>query len=204
MRKVFFDTETSGLAPGSIGQLSAIIVDDTDGEARVTAKNYFFAMDFITDDAARICGRDLDFYISASKGRRFSDYAQEIKELFTDATLIAHNLKFDENFLSAELWRNRITLKPADRFDTMVYFKDICKIPGKYGKYKNPKLEELVDYFNIDKDKVLVYSQQLFKSEDTFGFHDSRYDTASMFVAFNVYKDMYSGTREWIDAFVKK
>ena len=39
MKKVFLDTETSGLAPGEIAQLSLIIEEET-GEVR--AKNYFF------------------------------------------------------------------------------------------------------------------------------------------------------------------
>lgn len=203
MRKVFFDTETSSLTPGQIGQLSMITLNDN-GE--VSADNYFFEMDYISPSAEDICGRGLDFYKQASAGKRFEDYKDELLEKFTDSTLIAHNLKFDENFLSTEFWRQNIMFKPADRFDTMLYFKDICKIPALKGsKYKNPKLEEVVDYFNIDKAKVLRYSQELFNSTDSFGFHDSRYDTTSMFVFFQIYAEMQRQDGDaWRKAFVKQ
>lgn len=198
MRKVFFDTETTGLSPGQIGQLSVIILGD-DGQP--VGKNYFFKVDYMSDGAAAICNRDVDFYEQASNGEVFSDRASELVDVFKDATLIAHNLKFDENFLSTEFWRTGTSFKPADRFDTMAYFKDICKIPGKYGKYKNPKLEELVDYFGINKEKVLQYTKQLFGNGDDIGFHDARYDTTSMFVAFQVYGETLRGTSDWASVF---
>ena len=93
---------------------------------------------------------------------------------------------------------------PKERFDTMKYFVDICKLPGKYGKYKNPKLEELVNFFNIDKDKVKAYSEKLFGTDDTGGFHDARYDTTSMFVAFQIYKDSLYNKNDWKNLFTLK
>lgn len=202
MKKVFLDTETTGLAPGQIGQLSLIIEEDN-GE--VSAKNYFFKIDYITSGAEQVCGRGLDFYAEASDGKTFKDHTNEILDILKDATLIAHNLKFDENFISTEFWRQGVMFKPAGRFDTMTYFRDICQLPGGRGrsKYKNPKLEELVDYFNINKEKVKKYSEQLFGNDDktNIGFHDARYDTTSMFVAFHIYQDMMHGVTNWADIF---
>lgn len=202
MKKVFFDTETTGLKPGQIAQLSVIIEEDG---KELVAKNYFFKVDYMTDGAAEICGRDTEFYAKASGGKIFADYKDEILKLFEEATLIAHNLKFDENFVSMEFWRQNIMFKPSERFDTMVYFKDICNIPGKNGKAKNPKLEELVDYFKIDKEKVKVYSEILFGTDENgeVGFHDARYDTTSMFVAFQIYKEAMYGQSEWKNKFTK-
>lgn len=199
MKKIFFDTETTGLSPGQIGQLSMIIEEDT-GE--LSARNYFFQIDYITADAERVCGRGLEFYKEASKGLKFKDYADELFSIFSNSTLIAHNLKFDENFLSAEFWRENLVFKPADRFDTMAYFKEVCKIPDRTGrKYKNPKLEELVDYFKIDKDKVLEYSKKLFNSSDDVSFHDARFDTTAMFVAFQMYKETLYNKSDWKNYF---
>ena len=201
MKKVFFDTETSGFTPGQIGQLSAIIEED----GKVTPLNYFFKMDYITQGAQDVCGRDLKFYEEASEGKIFADYAQELLQVFNSGILIAHNIKFDENFLSTEFWRQNIILKPENRFDTMEYFRDICKLPGRgSSKYKNPKLEELVDHFNINKDRVAAYTKQLFNLSSNESFHDARYDTTSLYVAFQVYNDIRQGTDGWINQFVNR
>ena len=198
MRKVFLDTETTGLAPGQIAQLSMIIEEES-GEVR--AKNYFFAVKFMEQGAIDVCGRDKEFYDNVSEGKVFADYKDEILEELKDSTLIAHNIKFDENFISTEFWRQNITFKPADRFDTMEYFRDIVKIPGKYGKYKNPKLEELVNSFSVNKEKIKEYSEKLFNYTEPAGFHDARYDTTSMFIVFQIYRDSLYDRTSWKEAF---
>lgn len=202
MRKVFLDTETTGLAPGQIGQLSMIIEEDN---GKVSAKNYFFKIDYITQGAEEVCGRGIEFYKEASCGKVFADYKDEIYSILDGATLIAHNLKFDENFISTEFWRQNIVFKPAGRFDTMEYFREICQLPGgKRGqKYKNPKLTELVDYFNVNEDKARKYSIALFGNEDSTntGFHDARFDTTSMFIAFHIYQDTLYGKQDWANMF---
>lgn len=203
MKKLFFDTETTGLTPGSIAQLS-LIIEHEDG--KLETKNYFFDIDYISDGAKEACGRGLEFYKPMSKGLRFKDYSSEILELFTDSMLIAHNEKFDENFICTEFWRLGTIFKPADRFCTMEYFKEILKIPGKGRyKYKNPNLGELVNHFNIDENKVKAYSDTLFKStsDDKYGFHDARYDTTAMFVVFQIHREKVNGEENgaWSKAF---
>ena len=95
MKRVFLDTETTGFAPGQIGQLSMIIEEDN----KVTARNYFFSIDYISASASEVTGRDVEFYSKASNGKRFADYKDEILEALSGATIIAHNLKFYENFI---------------------------------------------------------------------------------------------------------
>lgn len=202
-KKIYFDTETTGLAPGNIAQLSMIVEYEDD---RIETKNYFFEIDYITEGAEKACGRGVDFYKSVANGLRFKDYKDELLELFTDATLIAHNEKFDENFVSTEFWRLGVSFKPADKFCTMEFFKDILKIPGKGNyRYKNPKLGELVSFYNIDEDKVKSYSDKLFnaKANESYGFHDARYDTTAMFVVFQVYKESLNNKTDWLDTFRK-
>lgn len=203
MKRIFLDTETTGFSPGQIGQLSMII--DEDGNEPV-AKNYFFEIDYISADAEKVCGRGVDFYKEVSGGKRFADYATEISEILKTGTWIAHNLKFDENFISTEFWRQNIILKPENRFCTMEYFRDICKLPAKSGKtkYKNPKLEEFVDCMQVNKNKVMKYCSILFGDDNLGGFHDARYDTTSMFVAFKMYNDMLQGTSSWVSTFRKQ
>jgi DNA polymerase-3 subunit epsilon len=205
MKKVYFDTETSGFTPGQIGQLSLIIEDDN--LQNPIAKNYFFKIKSLEDSAAKACKRDLEFYEKASNGKEFKDFKDEILKDLNDATLIAHNLKFDENFISTEFWRQNIIFTPASRFDTMEYFKDIVKAVNKMGKPKNPRLEELVNYFDIDTDKVLKYTNMLYagtyKSEN-ISYHDARYDTTSIFVAMKIWADRLNNTDNWEKTFKRQ
>ena len=203
MKKIYYDTETTGLAPGNIAQLS-IIVEHKDG--RLETKNYFFDIDYISEGAQKACGRGLEFYKPASKGLRFKDYKDEILDIFKDAMLIAHNEKFDENFICTEFWRLGISYTPKAKFCTMEYFKDIIRIPGKGRyKYKNPSLSELVDYFNIDKNKVKAYSDKLFDTDENseYGFQDARYDTTAKYVAFQIYREQINNEEDgnWKKAF---
>lgn len=188
MRKVFFDTETSSLKPGQIGQLSMIIEDD---DFSITAKNYFFKIEELDEGAAKACNRTIDFYTEASNGKLFSDYADEIVDIMNGSLLIAHNIKFDMKFINAELKRLGKVVKPAELFDTMEHFKPIVNLYNSYGRLKSPKLEELVNHLNIYKDKVKAYSNKLFgdANNNEITYHDSRFDTTAMFVAFQVHKE---------------
>lgn len=58
--------------------------------------------------------------------------------------LIAHNMQFDANVLSAELIR--LNVKPTRKVEkicTMKESTDYCKLPGKWNSYKWPSLTEL-------------------------------------------------------------
>lgn len=199
---VYLDTETNALAPGQIGQLSIIIEED----GTIRAKNYFMKIDYMTDGAMEVTHRDKEFYDKVSNGKTFKDYADDIENELSDATLIAHNLKFDENFISSEFWRINKVFKPYERFCTMNYFAPIMNIPGgKYGKPKNPKLSELVEYFNIDEKKVLSYAKQLFNTGDELTYHDAMYDTTSMFIAVHIYKErLEQSNNDWTSKFCKE
>ena len=203
MKRVYFDTETTGFNPGQICQLS-IIVENEDNS--IYGKNYFFEVDTMDPDAEKVHGLSIEKLKVLSNGERFKDRKDEILQIMSDATLVAHNLPFDEKFMSSEFWRCGISFSPSDRFDTMKYFKDILKIPNryrKYGAYKNPKLCEVVDYLGLDNDKILSYTNKLFNTSENCGFHDSRFDTASMFVAVIVEREKMTGGHSWLDLFSK-
>lgn len=204
MKRVYFDTETTGFKPGQICQL-AIIVDE---DGKITTHNFFFDVKFIDEGAAKATGRDLDFYKKVASEIYFKDKADEITEIFKDATFVAHNLKFDEGFLSAELWRCNKQVTPKDRIDTMLIFTDIVKAKNQYGKVKYPKLSEVVSHYMIDENMVRNLVQTWFDCSDgTSGdFHDARFDTASMFVVYQIYlEDLYNlNEKPWRDKFTKK
>ena len=97
---LFFDTETTGLLPGRIIQLSYIM---TDGENTV-AKNFFFGVSYIEPSAQAVHGFSVEKLAVLSNGHTFSTDIEEIYDDFLSADLIvAHNDKFDIGFLIANL-----------------------------------------------------------------------------------------------------
>jgi DNA polymerase III epsilon subunit-like protein len=62
--------------------------------------------------------------------------------------IIAHNVNFDINVLvNAIRWDLGLETPIVSKiFCSMNMSRDICKLPGKYGKYKSPKLKELYNY----------------------------------------------------------
>ena len=202
MKSIFFDTETTGLAPGQIAQLSMIIMDET---GKIRAKNYFFTVKFISNGAHSVNLRDKEYYAEMSQGKTFADYKDEIYEELKDAYLVAHNIKFDQNFLEIEFWRQGMTFVPAKALDTMDYFREIVKLQGGRkapgSEFKNPKLIELVNEFHVNLDKVKAYSEQLFNYTEDIDFHDARFDTTAMFVVCNIFNESAYGKTAWKEAF---
>lgn len=197
---IFFDTETTDLKPGQICQLSIILEDNNQ---IVGARNYYFTVDEMSEGAQNTHGLSLQKLVELSGGERFKDRLNEIAPLFSTTNIIAHNIKFDESFIGQELWRNGIIMQPANRFCTMEFFRGVCKIPARDGRgYKNPKLEEVINYFNINPEIVAQYSNYLFGGKDVT-YHDSRYDTAAMYVAVNINREINFGGNSWRNTFCK-
>lgn len=202
IKKIFFDTETTSLNPGQIGQLAFIVESNGQVEA---AKNYFFKVSEMDPSAEKVHKMSIEFLDKMSGGKTFAEQYEEFYPYFKEGKLIAHNIKFDEKFMSSELWRVGISFRPVDRQCTMEYFKEVLKIPAKnprYGPYKNPNLGELVNALNINQDKVLAYSNKLFGAAD-ISFHDARFDTTAMYVCTNIYKEMMAGGHEWQNVFCR-
>ena len=61
---------------------------------------------------------------------------------------IAHNIKFDSFLIKVERELLFGMGKHSDKqqFCTMLSMTNICRLPGKYGKYKWPKLQEVHEY----------------------------------------------------------
>jgi DNA polymerase III epsilon subunit-like protein len=68
-------------------------------------------------------------------------------------TLVAHNLSFDERILGAEYLRvrgeNPLTSKQG--LCTQVAGTPVCRLPGTYGRYKWPRLDELYRHLFHEK-----------------------------------------------------
>jgi len=88
--------------------------------------------------------------ISTEKALEEGKLIKEVLEIFKSTIdkasyVIAHNIDFDTKVIGAEFIRADIThnLFHSELFCTMQESTWYCKIPGRAGKYKWPKLEEL-------------------------------------------------------------
>lgn len=154
---LFYDTETTGLtnfrqgpehpSQPHIVQLAAILIND--GEEAETL-NVIVRPDGyeIPEEASNVHGITQD--------RAFSDGIplwkavwQFDRMLMQASRRVAHNRAFDDLVLRSAYHRLRMPnpLNEVDSFCTMEATTPICKLPGRYGSYKWPKLEEAYRHF---------------------------------------------------------
>ena len=157
---ILFDTETTGVpkdykAPATdldnwprLVQIGWVLYDDDKNllaEAEFVVKPEGFE---IPENVSRIHG------VTTEKALSVGDALEDVLEIFKYAldktdTVIGHNLTFDENVVGAEFLRLNLEnpFSKKTSVDTMKSSIDYCKLPGKYGNYKWPKLSEL--YFKL-------------------------------------------------------
>lgn len=175
---IFLDTETSGLKPGYICQLSYVIACGRN----LYAKNFFFSVPYVEPSAQMVHGFSVEKLRALSNGKRFCDQIEEIEGDFNSADLIvAHNTSFDFSFLRTEFERCDKVFYPKAEFCTMKKSVPICKLKRTNSAgYKYPKLNELSDFFGVTNTDIRFSMQDLFN--DVSGFHDARFDTTAMFL----------------------
>ncbi|MBO7344841.1 MAG: 3'-5' exonuclease [Clostridia bacterium] len=178
---IYFDTETSGLRPGQICQLSYVMQSGD----QLSARNFFFTVDQVEYSAFLVHGFSVEKLRVFSGGKRFKDYAEQIEKDFLSADLVvAHNISFDAMFMSAEFERINKQFCVKDKFCSMKNSTPLCKLPRSSGQgYKYPKLSELCAFFDIDDIEIQNATERIFGSKT--GFHDARFDTTALLLAVN-------------------
>lgn len=153
MKALIFDTETTGLlAKGApieyqpyIVQIAMLLAEDG---SEVSAAKFLLnigdvempteaqAIHGISKQQSNRCGLPIGLVLDAFQAfLRVSDCA------------VAHNFAFDESVVDWELVRaNRSRFWPKT-YCTMIGSKSLCRIPGKYGDWKWPRLEEAYRHF---------------------------------------------------------
>lgn len=181
MNIIFFDTETTGLKPGNICQLSYILVNTDVSPNSTIGKNFFFTVDYIEPSAEKVHGFSVEDLNKLSSGKHFKD---RLKEFFTDFQnadiLIGHNVNFDIKFLLSELETCGKCINPSHIFCTMKYYKDICNLKNSRNELKAPKLKEVVKFLNIEESYIKSFSKKLFKENGSF--HDARFDATATYL----------------------
>jgi DNA polymerase-3 subunit epsilon len=181
MKMIFFDTETTGIRPGSICQLSYISVDTSVKPNTTVGRNIFFTVDYIEPGAEEVHGFSVEALYSLSNGNYFEDCYESFIEDFRGADiLIGHNVNFDIKFLVHELEGCGEELNPKHSFCTMNYYKDVCKLSSARGGYKQPKLVEVVKFLELIDEDIDAMTVKFFG--ETGSFHDARFDTTATYL----------------------
>ena len=195
---IYFDTETTGLYPGRIIQLSYVLED---GES-VKGKNFYFFVEWIDPSATKVHGITVEKLAELSKGKTFSDYADEIYEDFKNASLVvAHNVRFDLGFMIAEFKYLDTVFRYRESFDTMKYFTPIMKLTRE-GKpnYKYPKLTELTEFAEVFPYDVSKASRDIFGDYAT-DFHQAVFDTTAMYLSVKTLEPKYPELKNYLDRY---
>ena len=153
---LFFDTETTGIPLNRKALLSdsrnwprvvqlAWLMQDEQGNELGFGASIVKPLGFtIPSDAAHIHGITTEK--AAWEGRPLDEVMAEFSSQVSGADiLVAHNMDFDEKVIGAELFRLGMAnaIKDKKRLCTMWSSMRFCAIPGSFGGYKWPKLDEL-------------------------------------------------------------
>lgn len=152
---IIFDTETNGLtADCSVLSISAVKVF-YDLEKKIFLKDfetydrYYYIKEGEKEnpDAVSVNGLTEKEITKRREGASYPKFFYDDIEsfkIFCNETrhFIGHNIKFDLKYIDKYI-------DTPNTFDTMAANRYIMKLPSAYG-YKNPKLSETADFYNID------------------------------------------------------
>ncbi len=178
---LYLDTETTGLRPGQICQLSYLM----QSSGGVSAKNFFFSVESVDFGALAVHGFTPEKLKILSNGKVFASDIEEIESDFTSADcVVAHNIAFDTAFLRKEFENVGKILIFNDEFCSMKNSVTVCKLSRKSSLgYKYPKLSELCEFFDITEEDIINLSKSVFGC--SFNYHDARFDVCALYLAVN-------------------
>ncbi len=178
---LYLDTETTGLYPGQICQLSYLMQEKN----KTVAKNYFFTVKDVSYGAFLVHGFSVEKLKELSNEKTFSDFINEIEKDFLSADLIVcHNVNFDFMFLRAEFDACNRDFVCKNEFCTMKKLTPVCKILRSNHKgYKYPKLVEACSFFEITDTEIKSDVKRFYGVE--LDYHDARFDTVALYLVAN-------------------
>lgn len=184
---IYLDTETTGLRPGKICQLSYVLQD----ASGIKTKNFYFKVNYIEPSASMVHGLTVERLLVLSKGKTFRDYIDEIyADLSSADLLVAHNTSFDFSFLREEFELAGELFNPINSFCTMKSSVPVCKLKRTNSNgYKYPKLCELTSFLQITDQEILSVTRNIFG--DNCGYHDARFDTTAVYLACEKAKEIF-------------
>ena len=178
---LYFDTETTGLHPGQICQLSYVMQNGDD----LSSRNFFFTVDEVEYSAFMVHGFSVELLKKLSGGKTFADFVDVIEKDFSSAdVVVAHNYSFDSMFMRTEFERQNMVFSVKKEFCSMKKSTPLCALKRRtVSGYKYPKLSELCAFLGISDAQIQNASQEIFGAKT--GFHDARFDTTALCLAVN-------------------
>lgn len=145
------DIETDGLNAcwNRIVEIGAVLLNTTNG----AITNLFGSTVF--DDHARSRCLDLNAWVFQNttlladevlSSPPLSHFFPVLDELFQKYPVVAYNMNFDISFL-----KDRGFHFPSALPCPMLFAAGILRLPGYYGDFKWPKVQECLDFFGIDE-----------------------------------------------------
>jgi DNA polymerase-3 subunit epsilon len=153
MRTIFFDTETTDLpdykSPAGphqphVVQLAAVLVDGAAERSVVT----LVQPEGWTIHPGAQATHGITLAWAQAEGVPIAQAIEQFDELLSQADLaVAHNVRFDRLLMDSEYLRLGRQVAWPETFCTMQASTNIVRLPGNYGKYKWPTLEEAFRHF---------------------------------------------------------
>ncbi|MGL5831421.1 MAG: 3'-5' exonuclease [Candidatus Altimarinota bacterium] len=155
MKIIVFDTETTGFpTPGQplekqpyLCQFAAITLEYNPQNKSIIELN---RTDILIKPPIAIPAESTNVHgitdAMVATQKTFPEQVAIILNLFKQADIaIAHNLIFDQQIIEFELERAGLgkNFLPSQTYDSMKETKGLCKLPGRNGNYKSPRLMEL-------------------------------------------------------------
>lgn len=156
---LFVDTETNSIDPDKLALQIAWIITDKFGKV-CKKESYYLKREIDIDfDASAINGITQDFLLEVGEDpytvfKRFKD------DLSTVEFIVGHNLEFDLEVLRNEFPIYGFSLSALERVTpvcTMKWSYDYVGATNKYGKPKNPRLEETAGFLLFDDKDHIFY-----------------------------------------------
>ncbi len=174
---ILFDFETTGLKLPEAKPVQLAYIVLSQEFIPLVAKNFYFQVEEeVPEQAAKVHGLTKSKLVELGAGT-IEGYHEEIQRDFNSRGVlcIAHNVRYDIQFLMENFLEKRPRL-----FCTMDYYTDIIKLPGKFDKYKWPRVSETIEYLGVSEKTTLQECNQYYGAQN-IGFHDARFDIACIY-----------------------
>ena len=175
MKTIILDTESNGMRPEQLCQLSYIIAND----GHMAGRNFFFSVSCMSEYAQKKHGFSKKRLYDLSKGRGFTDQYDDFKADFESADMVCgHNIASDIRMLKLSYREADECFPVLQHFCTMRHFDNAMHLKDRCGHHKPPRLDELCGYMGIKNEQIQDFCKEMF-GKSAYHAHDARFDTAA-------------------------
>ena len=175
MRTIILDTESNGMRPEQLCQLSYIIAQD----GTMAGRNFFFSVSCMNEIAQKKHGFSKKHLYDLSGGRSAKECMQDFEGDFLDTDLICgHNIAADSRLLRLSFLEAGLVFPRIREFCTMTHFDNAMHLKNKIGGHKQPNLQELCKYMDVTDERIQEFTVEMF-GKSAYRAHDARYDAAA-------------------------